>query len=183
MLKLPSSLAWLIKRRGRIDGSIQKIEQYLDQHWRAFKKYQELTSELSFLKETLGSIDTTLRLHKLQIDPENIPAINGKNYLTDLPRGELTSLIFERVGMACGQPVSSDEIVNFILERRKAAGMPPMIKASLSVKVGRRLKGLHWGGKLVRHHPQRTQRYGWWTLTLDTSQDIRSEGDGLDHNL
>jgi hypothetical protein len=181
MLKLPSSLNWLIKRRGRIDGSIQKIERYLDDHRRAFEKYQELTSELSFLRETLGSIDTTLRLHKLQIDPKNIPAINGKNYLTDLPRGELTSLIFESVGMARGQPVSSKEIVDFIVEHRKASNSQPMVRLSLSQQVTRRLNGLYQKGKLVRHHPQRTHRYGWWTLARNASQDIRSEGDDLDH--
>jgi hypothetical protein len=87
MLKIPSSVNWLIKRRGRIDGSIQKIERYLGDHRRAFEKYQELTNELSFLKETLVSVDTALRLHKLQINPQNIPSIYGKNYLTDLPRG------------------------------------------------------------------------------------------------
>lgn len=103
MPKLPTSLNWLINRRGRIDGSIQKIERYLDKHRRAFEKFQELSNELSFLKETLVSIDTTMRLHKLQIDPQNIPTINGKNYLTDLPRGEITLLIYERVKMGGGE--------------------------------------------------------------------------------
>ena len=183
MLKLPSSLNWLFKRRGRIDGSIQKIERYLDDHRRAFEKYQELTSELSFLKETLASIDTTLRLHKLQIDPQNIPPINGKNYLTDLPRGELSQLISERIGMAHGHPVSSKEIVDFILENRKASGAPPMVRTSLSQQVTGRLNGLCREKKLVRHHPQQTHRYGWWTLALDTSLDIRSEDDDLGHSL
>jgi hypothetical protein len=183
MLKLPSSLNWLIKKRGRIDGSIQKIERYLETHRRSFEKYQELTSELSFLRETLTSIDTTLRLHELKIDPQNIPAIRGKNYLTDLPRGELSQLILERIGIAGGKPVSSKEIVDFILQDRKASGAPPMVRISLSLKVNRRLNGLYQNKKLIRHHPQQTHRHGWWTLASDTSQDIRTEGDDLDNIL
>jgi hypothetical protein len=67
MLKSPSSLKWLIEKRGRVDGSIQKIELYLNKHRRAFEKYQELANELYLLRETLASIDTTLRLHILSI--------------------------------------------------------------------------------------------------------------------
>lgn len=181
MLKIPSSLNWLIKRRGRIDGSIQKIERYLDDHRSVYEKYQELTNELSFLKETLASVDIALRLHKLQIDPQNIPAINGKNYLTDMPRGELTVLIFERIRMGCGHAVSSYEIIDFIITCRQAAGTPPIPRASLSAKVTRRLNGLYRKGKLVRHHPQRTQSYGRWTLSSNTSQDIQIQVDDLDY--
>ncbi len=133
-----------------------------------------MSSELYFLKETLVSVDTALRMHKLQIDPQNIPSINGKNYLTDLPRGELTALIFERVRMGGGHPVSSNEIVDFIITRRQTAGTHPIPRASLSPKVRRRLNFLCNKGKLVRHHPQRTQVYGWWTLSSNTTQDIPS---------
>lgn len=184
MLKIPSSLNWLIKRRGRIDGSIQKIERYLDDHRQSFEKYQELTNELSFLKETLASIDTALRLHKLQIDPQNIPAIHGKNYLTDLPRGELSLLIFERVKMGCGHPVSSKEIVDFIVTCRQAAGTPPIPSASLAVKVTQRLNGLHRKGSLIRHHPQQTRTYGLWTLSpTSPTQDTQNQVDDLERIL
>ncbi|MDO9422454.1 MAG: hypothetical protein Q7T66_17470 [Herminiimonas sp.] len=175
MPKLPTSLNWLINRRGRIDGSIQKIERYLDKHRRAFEKFQELSNELSFLKETLVSIDTTMRLHKLQIDPQNIPTINGKNYLTDLPRGEITLLIYERVKMGGGEPVCSKEIVEHILAYRKATGASPIPSISLSLMVSRRMNGLCRKGRLVRHHPQKTGTHGLWTLCLDSSQDIQPE--------
>jgi hypothetical protein len=141
MLKLPSLLKWLIERRGRIDGSIQKIELYLNKNQRVFEKCQELTSELSLLKETLISIDTTLRLHKLQIDPENIPAIHGKNYLTDLPRGNLTVMICEKIRKANGLPASSKEVIDFVIERRLAEGAAPIPKISLSLEVRRRMNG------------------------------------------
>lgn len=88
MLRLPSSIDWLIKKRGRVDGSIQKIEEYLYRNKRVFEKYQQLTSELTLLRTTLASIDQTLRLHKLQIYPENIPTIHGRNPITDMRHGD-----------------------------------------------------------------------------------------------
>jgi hypothetical protein len=124
-----------------------------------------------------------LRLHKLQIDPNNIPAIHGKNYLTDLPRGELGRLISERIEIGQGHPVSSKEIVDFILECRKTSGAPPMIRASLSKQVTRRLNGLYREKKLVRHHPQQTHSYGWWTLASDVSPCVQSVNDVPDNIL
>jgi hypothetical protein len=181
MLKIPSSINWLIKKRGRIDGSIQKIERYLNDHRRLFKKYQELTNELSLLKETLESVDTALRLHELKIDPQNIPPINGKNYVTDLPRGELSLLIFERIRMGCGQPVSSKEIVDFITALRQASGASAIPRSSLSAKVSWRLKALCKKGELDRHHSPRTRLHGWWTLASNVTQDIQNQVDDLDY--
>jgi hypothetical protein len=173
----------LIEKRGRVDGSIQKIERYLDKHRRQFEKYQALTNELSLLRETLASIDTALRLHKLQVDPQNIPTIHGKNHVTDLPRGALTQLICERIEMGKGCPVSSEQIVDFILERRQATGERPIVRTFLSQQVTRRLNGLYWAKRLVRHHQQQTNHCGWWTLSSHTTQDTQTADDDLAHSL
>jgi len=183
MLRLPSSLKWLIEKRGRVDGSIQKIELYLDKHRRAFEKYQQLTNELSLLRETLASIDTALRLHKLQIDPQNIPPIHGKNHVTDLRRGVITQLIHDRIEMGKGNPVSSDQIVEFILNHRQTAGEPPIVKAFLARQVKKRLNGLCREKRLVRHHPQKTTRCGWWTLQSGLTHDTQTANDALGSNL
>src|SRR5450830_1483170 len=135
MHRLPTSLHWLIEKRGRIDGSIQKIESYLDRHQRAFKKYQDLTNNLLLLKETLASVDSALQLHKLKVDPQFIPTIHGLNDVTDLRYGELTQFILERLEIGKGQSVSSREIVDFILERMKTQGKPPVVKSFLSRRV------------------------------------------------
>jgi len=97
MSRLPTSLHWLIEKRGRIDGSIKKMELYLEKHRRQFEKYQELTNELSILKETLASVDMALKLHDLKVDPQNIPTIYGKNCVSGLAHGELPRLIYERL--------------------------------------------------------------------------------------
>jgi len=179
MYKLPTSLHWLIEKRGRIDGSIQKIERYLDKHRFFFEKYRQMNDELLLLQETLASVDRTLQLHKIQVDPKFIPTIHGRNQVTDLRHGELTKYIMGRLEISKGQPVSSKEIVDFIVDSRLAQGEPPVVRAFLSRRVHARLKALHSEGKVVRHHPQKTRHYGWWTLALSSSQDTRTKDDGL----
>lgn len=183
MYKLPTSLHWLIEKRGRIDGSIQKIERYLDKHRLVFEKYQELSNDLLSLKETLASVDKTLQLHEIQVDPQFIPTIHGRNHVTDLRHGELTEYIVERLETSKDQPVSSKEIVDFIVESRKVQGKLPVVRVFLSRRVHTQLKNLHWKGKVVRHHPQQTRHYGWWTLAPSFSQDIQTKDGGLGNSL
>lgn len=166
MSRLPTSLHWLIEKRGRIDGSIQKMERYLEKHRRQFEKYQELDNELSILKETLASVDMALKLHDLKIDPQNIPTIYGKNCVLGLAHGDLTRLVCERLR---GQqlPISSSEIVDYILDNQRRAGRPPMTRVLLARKVHACLKRLCANKKVVRHHEPKTTRCGLWTLSED----------------
>lgn len=54
-----SSLNWLIDKRARLDGEIQKTEQSL-------LKAKGLIGELSKLKESLAAIDHALSLHEIK---------------------------------------------------------------------------------------------------------------------
>ncbi|WP_175625631.1 MULTISPECIES: hypothetical protein [Oxalobacteraceae] len=179
MHKLPSSIKWLLVKRGRIDGSIRKIEEYLDLHRCRFEKYQQLIAELALLRETLASVDQTIQLHSLRIDPSNIPVINGRNPITDMKRGELTRLICEQIKKGQGEVVSSDQIVNLILDTRKEAGFPLPIRSHLTLQVRNRLKALCSKGIVTRHHPVKGTSYGLWTLSEQVIQDIHTEGDDL----
>jgi hypothetical protein len=75
MARLPPSLKWLIVQRGSIDGKILKAERFLDKNRNFFEAYQKKIEEIVTLKETLASIDRTLFLHDIQVDPQHIPAI------------------------------------------------------------------------------------------------------------
>lgn len=183
MFRLPTSLHWLIEKRGRIDGSIQKIERYLEKHRKTFEKYQELNNELILLRNALDAVDKTLQLHKIQIDPQVIPTISGHNHVTGLKHGELTQYIIARLKLGEGMPVSSKQIVDFILERRKAEGMPPIAKVFLSTSVHTRIKTLYHQGNVVRHHPVKTCRYGWWTLSPSLTPSTQTAVGAPDHNL
>lgn len=133
------------------------------------------------MKEALSAVDQTLKLHKLQIDPINIPVIRGRNPITDMRRGELTKLIYARIEKGNGEPVSSNLIVDAILAAREMAGAPVPVKVLLENQVRNRLKNLCRKGFVIRYHPPRTRSYGRWTLCEKIIQDIRTKGDDLDN--
>ncbi|MBS1169320.1 MAG: hypothetical protein H6R01_238 [Burkholderiaceae bacterium] len=128
MPRIPPSLKWMIDKRGRIDGDIQRIEGYLKKHQREFEKFQKLTNELSELRGTLASIDKALSLHEIQISPENIPTIRGRKNKNDLPYGELTRLIYTILSLSYGQPISSKEIVDFVFKRRMKLNLSDAVR-------------------------------------------------------
>ncbi|WP_343741650.1 hypothetical protein [Herbaspirillum huttiense] len=186
MLRLPHSLAWLISRRGRVAGDIQRIEKYFERHRRIFEKFRVLNDELAQLKETLVSIDQTLSLHEVQIDPSNIPIIYSKKQRIQLPYGELTRLIYQRIRMGNGAPVSSKEIVDFVIQQY------PFLETNdakeglkredrVARRIHARLKTLCKAGKIERHHSKTSAQQGWWTLSSVFTQDTQIPGDVLEH--
>jgi hypothetical protein len=97
-----------------------------------------------------------------------------------MPFGELTKCIYRRIAMDNGQPVSSRSIVDFISKRREELGLPPV---HMGKQVKSRLKTLFGEGRLIRHHPPKTQDYGWWSLPHQATQDIQIPDDGLEYTL
>ena len=110
MPRLPSSLKWLIDRRGRVDGEIKKIEASL-------AKCQRLATALEDLKARLASIDATMDLHEIQIDPKNIPTIRSQYVRVNLPHGELTRSIVLCLKLNEGLPISTEAITSFVVAR------------------------------------------------------------------
>lgn len=185
MPRITPSLKWMIDKRGRIDGDIQRIERHLKRHQRIFERFQKLNDELLALKDVLASIDKTLSLHEIQVVPENIPTILSHKHKCDMPYGEMAKSIYMKLSLSKGQPVSSKEIVAFVLERKAMLGFPSeetkedMKKVRMQVK--RCLQRLHKKGGLVRYHPLMTRDPGWWSLSSDAIQDTQNATDGLVH--
>ena len=157
MPRLPSSLKWLIDRRGRVDGEIRKIENSL-------KKCRALAQELKPLKEMLASIDQTLSLHEVQIDPAEIPPIRSKDVRINLPHGELARSILLCLRLNSDRVVSSREIVDFIAIRNAELNAPPIPRGRLSESVGYRLTGLHRSGLVIRHPSEKKTSPGRWSI-------------------
>lgn len=66
--KIPPSQFWLIDKRVRLAGDILKTK-------KALSKVQHLVTKLRNLEDALQSIDSSLKLHEIQIDIENIKPI------------------------------------------------------------------------------------------------------------
>ncbi|MGO0792302.1 hypothetical protein ACTOWA_20765 [Herbaspirillum seropedicae] len=188
MLRLPPSLVWLTDHRGRVDGEIQRIEKYFERHRRIFEKFKELNDELVHLKATMLAIDHTLSLHEVQIDPSNIPVIYSKKHRIQLPYGELTRLIYQRIRMGNGVPVSTREINDFVILRHpflqeNDAKEGVKYESKLSRRIHHRLKNLCREGKIERHHSKTSMQQGLWSLSTLLTQGIQNPSVALEHSL
>ena len=182
MPRTPPSLKWLIDRRGRIDGEIKKIERSLAKCQRLAATCQQLADQLEPLKDLLYSIDKTLSLHDIQIDPALIPSIWGQDTRIRLPHGELTRSILECFRFAEGRVISSGEILDSVSERLDGLGYPLIPRGYLAQRIKVRLRSLYHEGCLIRHHDQQTTTHGLWSLAVrEFSLDIQSQGDAPAH--
>lgn len=157
MPRMPPSLKWLIDRRGRVDGEIKKIE-------RSLAKCQSLIQDLEKLKATLDSVDRTLALHDIQVEPTDIPSIRSHELRLPLPHGELTRLILDCLRANEGLPVSSDLIAEFVAERALELHATVIPWAQLTRSIHDRLKNLHRTGLLIRHHDPLKSAHGIWSI-------------------
>jgi len=157
MTRMPSSLKWLIDRRGRVDGEIKKIE-------RSLAKCQSLIRDLEKLKATLDSVDRTLALHDIQVEPTDIPPIRSHELRLPLPHGELTKLILECLKANEGHPVTSDRISDYVAIRVFERYSELIPQEQLNLSIHNRLRGLYHAGVLSRHHDPSTSLRGIWSM-------------------
>lgn len=162
MPKLPSSLKWLIDRRGRVAGEIKKIEQQLAQCHRVIDTYKQLDNDVAVLRQLLESVDRTLALHEVQVELALIPIIRSQE-ATRLPRGLLTKSILEYFRTTGNHVVSSRELSDFVLRRLHSLGYSISHK-DLARRLKYRLQTMRRNGCVIRHHDQRTQSHGLWSL-------------------
>lgn len=108
-IRIPSSLHWLIDKRARLAGDIIKTK-------RALKKVQHLVNRLSKLESELNTIDSTLRLHEIQIDVENIKPIREQVRLLAFPYGDVGKYVLEfLMDNHHASPILKCEIVYFLI--------------------------------------------------------------------
>lgn len=157
--KIPSSLKWLIDKRARLDGEIQKTRASLS-------TAKRLLDELRELEESLAAIDRSLGMHEIQIEIENIPTIRSHYVRINLPRGELTRSIFLCLKLNEGAPIRMSQFVDFIAARYADIDATKETRAKLSRSVHNRLKTLYHEGKLQRHHPADSNEEGLWSLKI-----------------
>jgi hypothetical protein len=165
MPRLPPSLTWLIDRRGRVDGEIKKIE-------RSLAKFDRLAEEIKPLRELLASIDQTMLLHEIRIDPINIPSIRSHDVRINLPHGELTRSILLCLKLDPNRAFSTRDIVQFLSSRHAQLDAPEMPYAQLHESVRHRLKYLCRDGLVDRHHElsidgKTTGQLGYWSTASD----------------
>lgn len=107
--RIPSSLKWLTTTRSKLHGQILKIEKDLS-------KTISITEErLSSLRKQLNSIDETIKLHEIKIDPKKIPSVQTYKVRTGFKYGEITRLIYRVLGDAGPLGATTREIVYLLI--------------------------------------------------------------------
>jgi len=163
--RIPSSLKWLIDKRGRLDAEIKKTEASLS-------KAKELIEELSSLKENLAAVDLTLSLHNLDVDVNLIRPIRSQYVRINLPHGELARSILLCLRLHQDEgPVSTSELIAFISSRFADLSAKPEERSTLRLSVHNRLKNMCRAGILQRHHDPNSCNEGIWSLAPE-AEDV-----------
>jgi len=186
-IRTPSSLKWLIDKRARLLGEINKLEkahperikQAKSQITKAEQALEHAKQELANIESTgpklvelmrnkLQSVDSTLGLHEIQIDPSIIPPIRTPDTKRQSGYGEITRAIFECLKLAGGQPVTTFELTEHVAD---AIGLKLTDDnyQTFRKKISCRLKELCTQGKIQRLHETKRVTVGRWALPDDSA--------------
>jgi len=154
--RIPPSLNWLIDKRARISGEIEKTR-------RSLKQAQSLIVELEDLEIKLKAIDTTLKLHDIQVDIGLIKPISSNYYRLKIPHGELTKSILTCIKLYGSlSPVTKSTIVDFVIARHFDFDADKIAISQIRASIHNRLKNLCRDGVIDRCYlPDSTKNVLW----------------------
>lgn len=186
-VRIPSSLKWLINRHARLLSEISRVENALQEDQNAHRqllidhKESEAVSSsnlqarrayLQQLKSDLQTIDGTLLLHDIPINPEIIGPLKTQTSPRLLQFGEMTRLIFSCLKFAGGECRATSEIFTFITTncRRKLTADE---SKHLRFTLGKRLVALHSKGFIKITNQAKSNFEGRWELANWTAPNTR----------
>ena len=156
--RIPPSLNWLINKRARLSGEIIRTK-------KALIKVQDLVDKLRVLESDLAAVDHSLKLHKIQVDVENIKPIRTKMTRLKFPYGYINNLVLTYLRSRNDDvPVHKSEIVNFVFNKQFEFDPQTATLSQVSKSVGQALARLCVLGHVIRHHDSVTNDEGLWTL-------------------
>lgn len=157
--RIPPSLNWLIDKRARVAGEIEKTR-------RSLVKAQKLIDELKELETKLTAIDTTLELHDIKVDISLIRPIQSQHVRVKIPHGELTRSILNCIRLYQENgPVSKTTILNFVINRHYEFCADETPRQLIATSIHNRLKGLCRNGIITRCHDIDSNQDGLWVLS------------------
>lgn len=167
----PSSLKWLIDKRARLLGEINKLTTSLPERLiRAREDVEQAELKLAQAKELLAyeetvrnqiiptlqkdlnAIDTVMKLHAIKINPEIIQPIYPQNSKRVLPYGRITKCVFDCLKRAEDNPLSTLDIAMFVASRNGLEMSGEKFQKFREV-VRHRLKNMCNEGKIERANP------------------------------
>ena len=197
----PSSLKWLINRRARLDGELEKLKEAEDrrsddarrpiEHARAVLKDLEDQDEMmrrvfertrSALSQDINATDQLLRQHEIPVDPALIKRIRSQDNLSLTDFGHLTRLIYSFLRMANGKPCNATQVAAYVADSLGMDGEESYF-SDLRYRVRKRMQHLAWEGKITRIECQQGSVEGRWCLKpsqiANSEQETHLHGDDL----
>lgn len=180
-IRTPPSLKWLLDRRARLLGEIERQKQaikvlkaqkaadiaQLEQSLANLKAEQKrkLRDEdvLRLLEQDLRAIDGTLRQHDIQIDLSLVRPVRSHKAVRYLGHGKMTRYVFELLGAIYPESASASEVAAYISAKEQLSFTDHSL-ADLRECVRQRMKNLSAQGKLFALHAPKTQLEGRWRL-------------------
>lgn len=184
-VRTPSSLKWLIDKRARLLGELTKLEESQVKDAETAKKrvlraessLAQARQELAYAESAvpliiaatrndLQAVDNTLALHEIQINPAIILPIRTQDAERHSDHGAMTRAIFERLRLAGGQSVSTNEFTDYVA-LTIGFNLTEKNYHDFREKVRWRLKNLCAEGKIRRLHQVKGAIVGRWMLPDD----------------
>lgn len=159
--KIPPSLNWLINKHARISGEIIKIQKRLT-------KVSLLVDRLRELEKNLEAVNSSLRLHEIQIDAKNIKPIRPTRKKSNFPWGEQQNIIFKIIKTnSINGPVSKITIMEQLAEKHLEYGDTELADQDLRRITAQGLNRLARNGYIIRLHDKISNDYGLWSIHPD----------------
>ncbi|CAM8647516.1 hypothetical protein MCEMSHM24_03705 [Comamonadaceae bacterium] len=181
----PSSLKWLIDRRTRIAGEIEKIRKQeaerLLQVTEIIQKAQGVVKKLEdenatasrlhdkhvqAITQALAATDLLLREHEIPIDPKELPSVHAHTTPRIAGRSKLTQYIFEALARTEKPSLTTTEVAVYVATKLEVLDHDGDAFPEFKYQVRKRLGHLVWEGRLDRLHLPKTSVEGRWRLLI-----------------
>ncbi|MBX3587761.1 MAG: hypothetical protein KF796_14080 [Ramlibacter sp.] len=174
----PPSLKWLARKRAELAGQIDLADKI---HKKALaglavqreKLERAHEAHLELLRRDLASVDATIRLHDIPVDPKKIRTLQVQDKPRRTSYGELTRHIYGALTQRHPSAISTHEITAYVKVAMKL-DLSLDEAADLHWRVRHRLQGLRRNGKVERLHAAKTAKDGRWRYPLLCIQNLQS---------
>ena len=155
LVRTPSSMAWLIRKRSLIKGQIDRLSEM----------QANIDEKLKALQDELDALDAVIPLHEVQVDPKVIKGRKPKGPSL-AQHGELTRFLLNRLREAGDQWLYTSELAAEFV-RLHNVDLNQIRMSDVMDRVRKRLGVLEREGDVRRHHERTTQDLGRWSLAVE----------------
>ena len=159
LVRTPSSMAWLIRKRSVIKGQIDRLS----------KMQADIPDKIKELQEELDALDAVIPLHEVPVDPKVIKGRKPKGPAL-ASHGELTRFLLNRLREAGGQWLYTSELAAEFV-RLHNVDLNKIKMPDVMDRVAKRLGVLEREGDVRRHHERETQDLGRWSLAVQADDE------------